>query len=56
MKLLGAATLIVAPGNVMSFVAAVTLTGAVLALAYLAARRVITAPAVPALPANDPRI
>jgi len=41
-KLLGAAALIVPPGDVISFVAAVTLTGAVLALAYLAARRVIT--------------
>jgi prepilin peptidase CpaA len=45
-KLLGAAAMIVPPGHVPQFIVAVTLTGAVLAVLYLIARRVIPRPAV----------
>lgn len=44
-KLLGAAAIIVPAGHVVQFIVAVTLTGAVLAILYLLARRVISAPA-----------
>ena len=50
-KLLGAAALVVPPAGVINFVVAVSLTGAVLALFYLAARRLV--PATHA--ANRPR-
>ena len=43
-KLLAAASLVLPPGNVVMFIAAVALSGAVLAVIYLAARRVIAAP------------
>jgi len=43
-KLLSAAMLVVPPGRAASFICAVALTGAVLALLYIAARRVIAAP------------
>jgi prepilin peptidase CpaA len=43
-KLLGAAAIVVPPGDVANFVAAVTLTGALLALVYLGARRITPAP------------
>ena len=46
-KLLGAVSLVVPPSDVARFIVAVTLTGAVLALGYLGARRVTTAPATP---------
>jgi prepilin peptidase CpaA len=44
-KLLGAATMIVPQGHVGQFIVAVTLTGAVLAVLYLIARRIVPAPA-----------
>ena len=44
-KLLGAAALIVSPGDVPGFISAVALAGAVLALLYLVARRVTPLPA-----------
>ncbi|MEJ0016001.1 MAG: A24 family peptidase [Acetobacteraceae bacterium] len=43
-KLLGAATLLVPPGDVVGFIAAVALIGAGLALIYLAGSRIVTAP------------
>jgi prepilin peptidase CpaA len=43
-KLLGATTLVVPAGHVMQFIAAVALTGAALAVIYLAARYVVTIP------------
>jgi prepilin peptidase CpaA len=43
-KLLGAAAIVVPPGDVANFIAAVALTGAALALVYLGARRVTAAP------------
>jgi len=43
-KLLGAAAIAVPPGDVVNFIVAVTLTGAALALAYLAAGRITAAP------------
>jgi prepilin peptidase CpaA len=43
-KLLGAAAMVVPPGDVANFIAAVALTGAALALIYLAARRITSAP------------
>jgi prepilin peptidase CpaA len=43
-KLLAAAALVVPPGDVVNFVAAVALAGAALALAYLGAGRVTAAP------------
>ncbi len=43
-KLLGAAAMVVPPGDVANFIAAVALTGAALALVYLGARRVTAAP------------
>jgi prepilin peptidase CpaA len=43
-KLLAAASLVLPPGNVVMFIAAVALSGAVLAIIYLAARRVVAAP------------
>lgn len=44
-KLLGATTLLVKPGEVVDFILAVTVIGAGLAIAYIAASRVIAAPA-----------
>ncbi len=44
-KLLGAAAIIVSPNGVPTFIAAVALAGGVLALIYLAARRIVAAPA-----------
>lgn len=44
-KLLGAAALVVPPGDVPGFISAVALAGAVLALIYLIAKRVTAAPA-----------
>ena len=43
-KLLGAAAIVVPPGHVAQFLVAVTLTGAVLAVLYLIARRLIPGP------------
>ena len=43
-KLLGAAAIVVPPGDVANFIAVVALTGAVLALVYLGARRITAAP------------
>ena len=44
-KLLAAASLVVPPGQVIQFIAAVALIGAVLAFIYLGARRVVAPPA-----------
>ena len=44
-KLLGAAAIVVSPNDVLTFIAAVALAGGVLALLYLAARRIVGAPA-----------
>jgi prepilin peptidase CpaA len=43
-KLLGAVAILVPAGHVAQFIVAVTLTGAVIALAYLMARRIVPAP------------
>jgi prepilin peptidase CpaA len=43
-KLLGAAALVLPPGDVPGFLSAVALAGAALALIYLVARRITTAP------------
>jgi len=43
-KLLGAATLCMPPGSVLTFVAAVTIAGGLLALLYLIARPLVSAP------------
>jgi prepilin peptidase CpaA len=48
-KLLGAAALAIPPNSVLTFVAAVTIAGALLALLYLAARPLVRAP-VPVRP------
>ena len=43
-KLLAAAAIFVPPAEVLTFITAVTMTGGVLALIYLAARRIVRAP------------
>lgn len=43
-KLLGAVAILVPAGHVAQFIVAVTLTGTVLAIAYLIARRIVPAP------------
>lgn len=50
-KLLGAATLVVPPGDAANFIATVALVGAALALLYLVARRIVGAPG-PARPVH----
>ena len=53
-KLLGAAALVVPPSGVVNFIIAVSLTGSVLALLYLLARRLVPTPNAAARPRTLP--